>query len=432
MYSKTLLLALAALPLTAQAAADIQRWTTPEGTQILLVEHRENPIVDMEISFKGAGGVFNPSGKSQVAQFTAALLTDGTKTLDEEAFNEKANDIAANIGSDSDHETATIGFRSLSKAKNLNQTLALVNESLTAPRFDPAVFARRQKQAITALQQQETTPDFAAERAFTKLAYPNHPYGSNAYVTVDSLKAVTLDDIRAFHRTHYGKDNAVVAIVGDVSRRQAEKMVQTALKGLPNTSQAGSEIAPVQAQTAQRRDIPFAGEQAQIILGMPLIKRHDPDYYALVAGNYVLGGGGFDSRLMNRLRDQKGYTYGASSSLSPLQQAGPLTIGFATKKASAEAALADARQVVAEFVAQGPTEAELAQAKANIVGGFPLRFDSNAKLIGYLSVMGFYNLPSDFLSAYPAKVEALTTSQIRAAWQRVDPSELNTVVVGGE
>ncbi|WP_165010096.1 M16 family metallopeptidase [Neisseria yangbaofengii] len=433
MYSKTLLLALAALPLAAQAAADIQRWTTPEGTQILLVERRENPIVDMEISFKGAGSVFNPPGKSQVAEFTAALLTNGTKTLDEEAFNEKANDIAANIGSESGHETAVISFRSLSQAKNLNQTLALVNESLTAPRFDPAVFARRQKQAVTALQQQETTPDFVAGRAFTKLAYPSHPYGSDAYVTADSLKAVTLDDIRAFHRTHYGKDNAVVAIVGDVSRRQAEKMVQTALKGLPHTSQAGSDIASVQPQTARRRDIPFAGEQAQIILGMPLIKRHDPDYYALVAGNYVLGGGGFDSRLMNRLRDQKGYTYGVYSSLMPLTEAGVFSIGYSTQKKNTRTSLADVQAVVEQFIAEGPTEAELKQAKANIIGSFPLRFDSNAKLLKYLSLIGVHNLESSYLQDYPKAVEQLTTAQIKDAWQRrVKFSDLHVVVVGAE
>ncbi|WP_165090601.1 M16 family metallopeptidase [Neisseria yangbaofengii] len=433
MYSKTLLLALAALPLAAQAAADIQRWTTPEGTQILLVERRENPIVDMEISFKGAGSVFNPPGKSQVAEFTAALLTNGTKTLDEEAFNEKANDIAANIGSESGHETAVISFRSLSQAKNLNQTLALVNESLTAPRFDPAVFARHQKQAVTALQQQETTPDFVAGRAFTKLAYPSHPYGSDAYVTADSLKAVTLDDIRAFHRTHYGKDNAVVAIVGDVSRRQAEKMVQTALKGLPHTSQAGSDIASVQPQTARRRDIPFAGEQAQIILGMPLIKRHDPDYYALVAGNYVLGGGGFDSRLMNRLRDQKGYTYGVYSSLMPLTEAGVFSIGYSTQKKNTRTSLADVQAVVEQFIAEGPTEAELKQAKANIIGSFPLRFDSNAKLLKYLSLIGVHNLESSYLQDYPKAVEQLTTAQIKDAWQRrVKFSDLHVVVVGAE
>ncbi|PSJ81015.1 M16 family metallopeptidase [Neisseria iguanae] len=433
MHFKTFILALAALPLTTQAAVDIQRWTTSEGTQILLVERRENPIVDMKISFKGAGSVFNPQGKSQVAEFTAALLTDGTKTLDEEAFNEKANDIAANIGSDSGHETATISFRSLSKAKNLKQTVALVNESLTAPRFDPAVFARRQKQAVTALQQQETAPDFTAGRAFTKLAYPSHPYGKDAYVTVDSLKAVTLDDIRAFHRTHYGKNNAVVAIVGDVSRRQAEKMVQTALKGLPQKSRADSSIAPVDKQTAQRRDIPFAGEQAQIILGMPLIKRHDPDYYALVAGNYILGGGGFDSRLMKRLRDQKGYTYGVYSSLVPLTEAGVFRIGYSTQKKNTRASLADVRAVVEQFIAEGPTEAELEQAKANIIGSFPLRFDSNAKLLDYLSLIGVHNLESSYLEDYPKAVGRLTTAQIKDAWQRrVKFSDLHIVVVGAQ
>ncbi|WP_416191695.1 M16 family metallopeptidase [Neisseria sp. CCUG12390] len=433
MYFKTLILALAALPLTAQAAADIQRWTTPEGTQILLVERRENPIVDMEISFKGAGSVFNPPGKSQVAEFTAALLTDGTKTLDEEAFNEKVNDIAADIGSESGQETASIGLRSLSKSKNLKQALALVNESLTAPRFDPAVFARRQKQAVTALQQQETTPDFTADRAFAKLAYPSHPYGSGAYVTVDRLKAVTLDDIRAFHRTRYGKDNAVVAIVGDVSRRQAEKMVETALKGLPQKSSAGSTIAPVEKQTAQRRDIPFAGEQAQIILGMPLITRRDPDYYALVAGNYVLGGGGFDSRLMKMLRDQKGYTYGVYSTLEPLTEAGVFSIAYSTQKKNTKASLADVKAVVEQFIAEGPTEAELKQAKDNIIGSFPLRFDSNAKLLNYLSLIGVYNLESSYLEDYPKAVEKLTAAQVKEAWQRrVKFGDLHIVVVGAQ
>lgn len=431
MNAKTLIFALAALPLSVQAAVDIQRWSTPEGTQILLVERRENPIVDMEISFKGAGSVFNPSGKSQVAEFTAALLTDGTTALDEEAFNEKTNDLAADIGSGSDQETASVRFRTLSKAQNLNQTLALVNQSLTTPRFDPAVFARRQKQAVTALQQQQTTPGFTASRAFAKLTYPRHPYGSGAYVTAESLKAVTLDDIRAFHRTHYGKDNAVVAIVGDVGRRQAEKMVQTALKGLPDRSGAGRTIPPVDKQTAQRRDLPFAGEQAQIILGMPLITRRDPDYYALVAGNYILGGGGFDSRLMKRLRDQKGYTYGVSSNLEPLSEAGLFSISYSTQKKNAAASLADVKAAVAQFTAEGPSESELQQAKANIIGSFPLRFDTNDKLLNYLSLIGVYDLSSTYLQDYPQAVEKLTVAQVKDVWRRrVKWADLHTVTVG--
>ena len=365
----TLLTLALLLPLSVQAATDIQRWRNRDGTQILLVERHENPIIDLEVSFKGAGSVANPDGKSQVAEFTAALLTDGTQELDEEAFNAEADNIGAHISSDSNAESASAGFRSLSKADIRDKAANLLNHSLTRPRFDEAVFRRRQIQSITGLQQQETTPDYTATRELTKLIYPNHPYGSGANVTVDSLKRVSLDDIRAFHRTHYGKDNAIVAIVGDLNRKQAEQLVERVLKDLPAKATATHAIPPVPKQTAQRRDIPFAGTQAQILLGTSLFKRHDPDYYALVAGNYILGGGGFDSRLMKVLRDQHGYTYGVYSSLAPATEEGTFTVSYSTQKKNTKASLADTQAVIEQFIAEGPTEAELKQAKANIVGG---------------------------------------------------------------
>ena len=364
---KPTLLALALLlPLSVQAATDIQRWRNRDGTQILLVERHENPIIDLEVSFKGAGSVANPDGKSQVAEFTAALLTDGTQELDEEAFNAEADNIGAHISSDSNAESASAGFRSLSKADIRDKAANLLNHSLTRPRFDEAVFRRRQIQSITGLQQQETTPDYTATRELTKLIYPNHPYGSGANITVDSLKQVSLDDIRAFHRTHYGKDNAIVAIVGDLNRKQAEQLVERVLKDLPTKATATHAIPPVPKQTAQRRDIPFAGTQAQVLLGTSLIKRHDPDYYALVAGNYILGGGGFDSRLMKVLRDQHGYTYGVYSSLAPATEEGTFAVSYSTQKKNTKASLADTQAVIEQFIAEGPTEAELKQAKANI------------------------------------------------------------------
>ena len=431
---KPTLLALALLlPLSVQAATDIQRWRNRDGTQILLVERHENPIIDLEVSFKGAGSVANPDGKSQVAEFTAALLTDGTQELDEEAFNAEADNIGAQISSDSNTESASAGFRSLSKADIRDKAANLLNHSLTRPRFDEAVFRRRQTQSITGLQQQETTPDYTATRELTKLIYPKHPYGSGANITVDSLKRVNLDDIRAFHRTHYGKDNAIVAIVGDINRKQADRLVKNVLNGLPERSSAAKNVPPVQQQPAQRRDIPFAGEQAQVLLGMPLIKRHDPDYYALVAGNYILGGGGFDSRLMKVLRDRHGYTYGVHSTLEPATEAGMFTIGYSTQKKNTKDSLVQAQAVIKQFIEEGPTEEELAQAKANIIGSFPLRFDSNAKLVKYLSIIGHHNLPNDYLEAYPKAIGKLTVEQVKDAWQRrVKPEDLHIVVVGAE
>ena len=166
---------------------------------------------------------------------------------------------------------------------------------------------------------------------------------------------------------------------------------------------------------------------------MPLITRNDPDYYALVAGNYVLGGGGFDSRLMEVLRNQRGDTYGVYSNLTPERQAGMFTIAYSSRKPAARASLAAAQEVIRQFIAEGPTEEEMAQAKANITGSFPLRFDSNAKLVKYLSIIGYHNLPNDYLEAYPKAIGKLTVAQVKDAWKRrVKPEDLHIVVVGAE
>ena len=431
MLKKTFAAALVLLPLSA-AAADIpiQRWHTPQGTQILLVERRGNPMVDWEVSFKGAGSAADPEGKPQTAAFTAQLLTGGAGGQDEEAFQAAANGLGAVIEAGSSAETASLRVRSLS-GEERQAAAALANQALRAPRFDEAVFARVQAQAVTALQQQERSPDFTAARALTRLAYPDHAYGRDAHATVESLRRIQPADLRSFHRSRYAKNNAVLAVVGDISREQAERLAEQVLEGLPDKAAHSADIAPVPPQKAAVKKMPFAGEQAQIVLGMPLITRTDPDYYALVAGNYVLGGGGFDSRLMNMMRDRKGYTYGVRSSLAPAAQAGLFSIGYATQKKNTAASLADARAVIARFIAEGPSESELAQAKANIIGSFPLRFDSNAKLLGYLSMMGVYGLPSTYLEDYPRAVEKLTAAEVKAAWQRrVKLADLHTVVVG--
>ena len=387
----------------------------------------------MAVSFRGAGNASDPDGKSETAAFTAALLTSGTKEMDEETFNAQTNGLAVEIGSGTDNETATATLRSLSRPDTLKKAVSLFNGALARPRFDEAVFRRNQTQAATFLQQQETKPDFTAARTLARLSYPDHPYGKGAYTTVQSINGITLDDIRTFYRTRYGKNNAVVAIVGDIDRKGADRLVQDALSGLPDRAAASADIPPVKKHPAQRRDIPFAGEQAQIMLGMPLITRNDPDYYALVAGNYVLGGGGFDSRLMEVLRNQRGDTYGVYSNLTPERQAGMFTIAYSSRKPAARASLAAAQEVIRQFIAEGPTEEEMAQAKANITGSFPLRFDSNAKLLGYLNLIGVYNLPDDYLEAYPKAVAKLTAADVKAAWQkRVRPEDLNIVVVGAQ
>lgn len=416
--------------LPAARAVDIQRWQTPSGSRVLLIERHENPIVDISVQFDGSGHAADAPGQNGTADFAAALLTNGTAQLDEEAFNRRADDLAISIGSSSDSEAAALSLRSLSRPQTLQPALTLLHDAIVSPRYDAQVFHRTREQAILGLKQQESNPAFIASREADKLDYPGHPYSADALTSTQSLQAVSLDAVKTFHRSHYGKNNAVIALVGDLTRSQAEDITRQLLDSLPERAETAA-IPPVAVHSGQQRELPFASEQAQIVMSMPLISRKDPDYFALVAGNYILGGGGFDSRLMKVLRDQKGYVYGVSSSLLPQREPGQFSIRFATKKANADDALQQARQVLRQMIQEGPSEAELQQAKDNIIGSFPLRFDTNAKLIGYLAMIGLYDLPGDWLDQYPQKIAALTTADIKAAWQkRVRPENLNTVIVG--
>ena len=429
---KLLTTTLLLLALPSAHALDIQRWRTAEGATVLLVERHENPIVDISVQFPAAGSIADPQGKNGLADFAAGLLTNGTQKYDEENFNKRINDLAAQLGSDNDRESSSLTLRSLSRPATLRQAGELMQQALSQPRYDAEVFRRTRQQAELALRQNESQPGYIAMRESVKLDYPQHPYSAAAYTSVQSLQAVSLDDVKTFHRSQYAKEGAVVALVGDLNRQQADRLVGSLLKGLPEKAQTAAKVPPVNEQAGRRTNIPFASEQAQVVMSMPLISRNDPDYFALVAGNYILGGGGFDSRLMKTLRDEHGYVYGISSNLMPQREKGRFVIQFATQKSQAPKALEAAETVLRRFIAEGPTEAELQQAKDNIIGSFPLRFDTNQKLLGYLGMIGLYDLPSDWMEQYPKKIEALTVDDVKKAWQRrVKPENLNTVVVGG-
>ncbi|MBH5328184.1 insulinase family protein [Eikenella sp. S3360] len=424
------ILLLACLLPAAALAEDIpiQRWQTADGTKVLLVERHENPIVDIDVAFD-AGNSRDSANKIGVADFAAGLMDTGTQNLNEEALLGRVADLAVSLSSYGGTDSSGVRLRSLAKGDILNPALDLMRDVLAEPRFDPAVLKREQDRAVENLKQNRTQPAFVASIANTRQTYPSHPYGYPARTSEQSIRRITPADLHRFHRQYFTRRNAVVAIVGDVSRSQAEEIVGRLTGGLP----PGERPAPLPAAgnpaAAPTRTLPHSGSQAHIVLGMPLISRNDPDFYALTVGNYILGGGGFDSRLMKVLRDQHGYTYGASSRLNPLRANGPFTLSFATEKNNARAALAATQQVLRDFAAHGPTEAEMAQAKANLVGSFPLRFDTNAELAGYLKIIGLYDLPSDYLSQYPAAISRLSAQDVKAAWQR-RVHGLHSVVVG--
>lgn len=418
---------LAFVPITH--AVNIQSWQLDNGAKVMFVEAHQIPIVDVQVSFD-AGANRDSVNKVGVAGYTAALLDSGAENLNEEAILTKTATLAVYLGSSSGLESAGLSFRSLSKKEIFQPTLALANLILTKPTFDEKIIKREQERAVLSLKQGATDPSFLGDRAMTKFNYPNHPYGFSARVTEKTIRDIKREDLIKFYQENYVTNGAVVSIVGDVDKAQAEQIALALLKNLPK-GQKKPAIMPVEIKSGQKQTIAHPASQAHVSLGLPMFTRDDPDYYQLLVGNYILGSGGFDSRLMKVLRDEKGMVYGVSSYFIPYSQKGEFGISFSTKKDQATQALALAQDTLKKFVAEGPTDEELKQAKDNIIGGFPLRFDSNAKLISYLDTIGRYNLPLTFLDDYPKKVAELTKEDIKKSWQkRIKADDLNIVIVG--
>lgn len=413
----------------SQAGVTIEHWLAPSGARVFFVENHTLPIVDVQLDF-AAGTAYDPAGKSGLASLTRDLLDLGAGALDETQTASRLADIGARLGGGADMDRANVSLRTLSAPDKLTPALAILRDVVSAPRFDAAVFEREQARTIAALKEALTRPETIAARAFWSAMYPQHPYGVQS--SPESLTAITRTDLVAFHARHYGAARTTLTLVGDLTRARAEAIAAELTAALP----AGSELAPppepAPAVGSERR-IAHPAAQAHLLIGMPAVQRGDPDYFPLLVGNYTLGGGGFVSRLMKEVRDRRGYAYSVYSYFMPLQQPGPFNIGLQTKKAQAGAALKLTRAVLAGFLAEGPSAEELQAAKLNLVGSFPLRLDSNRKILENVAAIGFYQLPLDYLDRYAEKVEAVSADDVRAAFARhVQAGQLTTVVVGGE
>ncbi len=414
----------------ALAASKIQHWQAPSGAQVYFVENHDLPMLDVEVEF-AAGSGFDSAEKSGLAGFTHAMLDLGAEGMSEDDIARKLADIGAQMGGQFDADRAAIVLRTLSSAAERNQALDIMARVLQRPLFPEAVLAREKTRLIAALKEAETKPESIASKAFNKDVFGAHPYGLSPAGEIATVEKLQRGDLENFYSSHYGAKSAVVALMGDVSRAEAEAIAQNLTEQLPPGG-ASRRIAQVVMQTSSSEQrIPHPATQSHILIGAPGMARNDPDYYPLYVGNYILGGGGFVSRLMHEVREKRGMAYSVYSYFVPMQQPGVFQIGLQTKKEQANEALQMVRATLREFIAKGVTEKELLAAKQNIVNGFPLRIDSNKKILDYLSVIGFYNLPLTYMDDFTGKVEKVTAAQIHDAFKRrVNPDVMATVIVG--
>ena len=325
-------------------------------------------------------------------------------------------------------------MRSLTYPDLLPKAAQLAARQLGEPSFPEPVWLRDRERMSASIREANTRPGTVAGRAFAAAVYGSHPYGADTNEA--SLAQIGVADMRDYYRRHVEPCRARVSVVGDVTRAQAETLVTTLLARLPQASPGGCpalppvpDVAPLSQPLVQA--IAFQSAQAHVLIGQPGYKRSDPDFFPLTVGNYILGGGGFVSRLTHEVREKRGLSYSVSSYFAPGLHAGAFTVGMQTRPDQTAQAVQVSREVLERFVADGPTEAELKAAKDNLVGGFALRIDSNRKLLGNVANIAWNDLPLDYLDTWTRQVERVTVDSIQAAFARkVQPSRLVVVTVG--
>lgn len=420
----------------AWAGIPIQHWTQPGGARVYLVESPAIPMVDVQIDLD-AGSRRDPADKPGLANLTASGTSNGVRAttsepaLDEHQLGEAWADLGASFGGSASADRMSFALRSLTYPDLLDKAVRLAARQLGEPSFPEAPWLRDRPKLIASLKEANTRPSTLAGRAFSQAVYGNHPYGWE--MNEASLQRISADDMRTLHARAVRACDAKVSIVGALTRAQADALVTQLFSGLPTSTCAPQaavpEVQPLAAASEKR--IPFASAQAQVLLGQPGYKRNDPDFFALLLGNHILGGGGFTSRLTEEVREKRGLTYSVYSGFSPGLHAGAFSIGLQTRPDQAEQALSLVREVLTKFVAEGPTENELRAAKDNLVGGFALRLDSNRKLLDNVANIAWNGLPLDYLDTWTQRMEKVSAAEVRAAFARVlQPQKMATVVLG--
>ena len=426
-----LIMGLTALASVAHAVPDIQTWKGAQGAQVYYVHAPGLPIVDLQVTFNA--GSARDGKLSGLSSLTNHMLGMGAGGLDATEIAQRFEGVGAQFSQDSDRDMASLKLRSLSQQKWLSPALDTLELILAQPDFNKSDVERERKRYLSSLKREKQNPGSVAKRIFYKAVYDDHPYANMPNGTEETLKAITVDDLKQFFKRYYVAKNATIAIVGDLSRKDAEALVERVMKRVPSGEAAPLLPKVKELKSGQVIRVAHPSTQTHILMGHPGNYRGDPDYFAMYLGNHALGGSGLVARLSEEVREKRGLSYSVYSYFSPLARKGVFLAGMQTKNDQVDQAVKVLRQTIKDYVDNGMSEKELFASRKNITGGFPLRIDSNKKILGYLAVIGFYKLPLTYLDDFNKKIESLTLKQIQETLRRrLHADRMITVIVGGE
>ncbi|TNE40271.1 MAG: insulinase family protein [Alphaproteobacteria bacterium] len=420
-----LFISLVSLPVHA---ADIQEVTSSGGIKAWLVEEHSIPIVSLNVAWR-AGSSFDPKGKGGLAHFAASTMDEGSADLDSKAFQEKLSDLAIQLGFDVGKDSFSGSLKTLSE--NTNEAFQLFGNAITQPRFDKEPVERIRGQILNSLNQRLSNPNSLAGRGWFRLAFGDQAYSRPSNGTIKTIAAVTHDDLVNFAKTRLGKDNMVIGVVGDITAKDLSALLDKTFGGLPEKADLPTMPPQYLLDEAAVKIIPQDIPQSIVTFGGQGVTRDDPDYYAAYVLNYILGGGGFESRLTDEIREKRGLVYSIYSYLYPMDEIGLQMGGFGTSNASVKEALDLTRGVIAKIRDEGVTDEELEGAKTYLNGSFPLSLSSNDSIANILVAMQRSHLPIGYLDQRASLINAVTKDDIKRVAQRLlDPEKLIVVVVG--
>ena len=411
------------------AAIDIQRVVSPGGIEAWLVRDPTLPLLTIEMRFRG-GAASEPANRAGISQLAIDMLREGAGDLDSTAFARALEDRSISLGFGASSDSISGGLRVLNEHREFG--IALLAAALTRPRFDPQTVERVRTRLLAGYAREAEEPRAQARRAFQAVAFPDHPYGRGLDAAIAGTRAATIDELRALLTARMARDNLIVGVVGDITAAELGPLLDRALGGLPATSRP-VDVAEIRTAISAERMIVIRRKlpQSVQIFGAPGLKRDDPDWFAAQLVNYVLGGGGFNSRLMTEVREKRGLTYGVSTGLSALDFGSVLIGSSSTENSRAAQSLDVIRSEWRRMAAEGPTADELDGAKAYLTGSFPLGLDSSASVARLLVAMQYDRLGIDYLARRDQLIRDVSLDDARRVARRLygGPGFL-TVIVG--
>ncbi len=415
------------LALPVWAEIEVQEVTSPGGINAWLVEDHSIPFTALELRFRGGTSLDDPDKRGAV-YLMSGLIEEGAGDMDARIYARALESLAASFGYKATDDTVSISARFLTE--NRDEVIDLLRTTIQEPRFDQDAVDRVRGQVLSGLKSDQTDPNDIAGQSFAKMAYGDHPYGSDGKGTIESVSALTRDDIVAAYDSVFARDRLYVGAVGDITPQELGLLLDKLLADLPENGKAIPEKAQVEI-SGGISVVDFDTPQSVALFSQKGIDRDDPDFFAAYILNHILGGGGFESRLMQEVREKRGLTYGVYSYLVPKD----LASVYMGSVSSANDRIADAIDVIrkewSRAATEGVTQKELDDAKTYLTGAYPLRFDGNAKIAGIMVGMQMEDLPIDYIATRNDKVNAVTLEDVnRVARELLDPDGLHFTVVG--